>query len=405
MTQPHEISAQVARQYVLGKQGLFPGRRFKGKSGLEAAFREIETVQIDPISSLARSHDLSLFARVEDYSPVHLDELLHSNRFLFDYGTILMIYLRDDLPFMVPIMQRRWRAIQKSERISPELRLFVLNAISERGSLSSRDFANRERIAGGFNTIKDTSAALYHLWLGGQIMSHSRDRNERRHDLFERVTGTSLESHTVTLEKAEDHFFRKSLQEMGLATPSEWARNVAVMIARRPSSAEAREIFERFVREEFAFPVKIEGLTSLHYALSQDREILECLASGNTPASWKSPHSTEKEVTLIAPLDSVIWDRARTRSLFNFDYVWEVYKPASVRKWGYYTLPVLYGDTLAGRVALKLDRKASTLLIEGAWTEPNFTDDSGYETALKAGLERLRLFLGAERMESRALAL
>ncbi len=395
MTEPISISAKTARRYVLGKQGLFPGRRFSGKAGLEAAFREIEAVQIDPISYFARSHDLSLLARVEKYDSAHLDLLLHTERRLFDYGTILMIYPAEDLPFLAAIMKRRWEALQKSERVSPELRRFVLQEIELRGALSGRDFTGRERIRGGFNTVKDTSAALYHLWLSGLLLSHSRNRSERRHDLFERVAGKPFEEVCAPLAEAEAHFFRKSLRELGLCTPAEWTRNVVSMLGRRPSPPETREVFQNLLEENFLFPLKIEGLSSLHYALSGDRPLLDTLEKGLLPTEWKTDHSTETEAAFLAPLDSVIWDRARTRSLFGFDYLWEVYKPAPARKWGYYTLPVLYGDTLAGRAALKLDRKTSAVLVEGEWTEPGFENNLDYRAAVSAGLERLKAFTGA----------
>ena len=103
---------------------------------------------------------------------------------------------------------------------------------------------------------------------------------------------------------------------------------------------------------------------------AEDVPVLKEIAEGRVPDGWQPTDSpTDEEVRFLAPLDNVIWDRDRTRALFDFDYVWEVYKPAPQRRWGYYTLPVLWGDRLVARIDLKLHRKQSTLAIQGFWLE------------------------------------
>ena len=102
---------------------------------------------------------------------------------------------------------------------------------------------------------------------------------------------------------------------------------------------------------------------------------------------------------LLSPLDNLL-RRERTRAIFGFDYVWEIYKPAEKRRWGAYTMPVLYDDRMVARLDPKLDRRAGVLTIGGFWPEEHAPlDDPGFRAALARGIERFAAFHGAERVE------
>ena len=119
--------------------------------------------------------------------------------------------------------------------------------------------------------------------------------------------------------------------------------------------------------------VQVEGWKPasgrLHYALGSDEEVLRDLSAGRVPEAWTPLETTTtEEVVFLAPLDPVS-ARGRAKVLFGFDYVWEVYKPEHQRKFGYYTLPVLWGDRLVARFDSKLDRTTNTFVILGLWLE------------------------------------
>ena len=99
MKKNNSISAEIRRRFVLGKQGLWPGPRWVGKEGTEQALREVEAIQIDPVSLISQSHDLALWGRVYDYQPTYLDTLLYQERKFFDYGGVLYIYPMEELPY------------------------------------------------------------------------------------------------------------------------------------------------------------------------------------------------------------------------------------------------------------------------------------------------------------------
>jgi uncharacterized protein YcaQ len=127
------------------------------------------------------------------------------------------------------------------------------------------------------------------------------------------------------------------------------------------------------------------------------------LEAGRIPKAWKPlGPSTEEEVTLLAPLEMVS-ARGRSKKVFDFEYLWEVYKPVHQRRWGYYTLPILYGDDLVARLDPKLDRKTNTLHILGFWLEDDTSKDEAFANAFGRGLARFAKFVNAQRVEMDAV--
>ena len=421
------ISKQTARRLVLGRQGLWPGRRYAGKQGTGEAIRASECVQVDTISTIARSHDLTLWSRVADYDPAWLNELCYQDRLFFDFGTILMIYPTQDRRHFHAIMQRFRKRLADVSPEAQAARQHVLDEIARRGPLASRDFANRTRIAGGFNMVKDTSSALYHLYLGGHVMTHSRRNFERVYDLTTNVLGSGYSEWLISgdttglLHESKDteFFALKAMRDLALATAPQWARRVSVMQHDRPAPRVADKLLKELALELALATVRVEGLKETYYLPIEDYRLLDTLERGDVPDAWKppawipTPTTTTEEVNFLAPLDNVLWDRPRLKELFDFDYIWEVYKPAHTRRWGYYTLPILFGDRFVGRIAPRLDRKTRTLHIEGFWLEEvegtegagaAWHTDAAFGHALKMGLTRFARFHNAERLDTSALA-
>ena len=138
--------------------------------------------------------------------------------------------------------------------------------------------------------------------------------------------------------------------------------------------------------------------------MAPDAPALMTLEAGDVPAEWQPlDTTTEEEAVFLAPLD-IVSARGRARVWFDFDYVWEVYKPAHQRRWGYYTLPILYGDRLVARFDPKLDRTTNTLLINGLWLETaGSAEDPAFVSALARGLQRFRQFLQARQIDLSAI--
>jgi uncharacterized protein YcaQ len=150
--------------------------------------------------------------------------------------------------------------------------------------------------------------------------------------------------------------------------------------------------------------VRVEGWKAVHYALASDAGLLHDLSAGRVPPAWTPVGTTTtEEVVFLAPLDPVS-ARGRAKVLFDFDYVWEVYKPADKRTFGYYTLPVLLGDRLVARFDSKLDRPTNTFVILGFWLEDeSLGRDEAFAEALARGFARFVKFLGASKLDAQAI--
>ncbi len=399
------ISRDIARRYLLGRQGLWPGRRWTGKEGTAAAIRTIGAVQIDPLNVVGRNHDLVLWSRVADYDPAHLDTLLYRDRAFFDYGGLLFIYPMAELPYWRLHMRRRaeeagraaWAAehADLTEAVRQELRV--------RGPIGNRDFAGNARVD-SYRARKDTGLALWHLWITGELMTHGRRGFERLYGFREAIVPPGLDRE-ASEEEAAAFFARRALGGLGLHTAGEWAAALSYRIQRPVDRAEARRRLDALVAEGAAATVRVEGVKDTYYMPGEDLALLADLEAGRVPATWQPlDTTTDDEVTFLAPLDTVL-HRRRTRAIFDFEYVWEVYKPASQRRWGYYVLPILYGDRLVARLDPKLDRTSGTLLVNGFWLERDaLAEDAAFAQALARGFQRFARFLAARLVDLNALS-
>jgi uncharacterized protein YcaQ len=393
------ISPETARRYLLGRQGLWPGRRWKGKRGAATAIPTIESVQMDPLTIVARSHDLVLWSRVDGYSPTHLDSLMYKERRFFDYGGHLDIYPIEELPY--------WRALMRHHRgqsdwhdwaaAHPETVDHVRRRVTAEGPLSARDFETATKVTVfSYRGSKETSVALYYLWNTGAFMSHSRRGAERVYDLAERVAPSHLLTE-APLEDATTFLERKWLRAAGLAIAAGSTSLTTYGLHRAAGTLrgnyQVRPRVQRLLDSGHAIPVRIEGLRDQYYAPTEDRPLLESLAAGTLPRAWKpSGPTTDVECALLSPLDNVL-DRPRTRALFDFDYLWEIYVTPENRRWGRYTMPVLYRDRLVARFDPRLDRTARVLSLEGFWLEdPRLARDTAFAAALAPALARFAAF-------------
>ena len=185
---------KTLRRIILGSQGLWPeGRRWSGKEGTVQALKAVEAVQMDPLNVVARSHDIVLWSRVAGYRPEYLQQALYQDRLFFDYGGGLFIYPMSELPYWRTIMEnkgqeKRWkRFARKSGSDFGKCRA----ALQENGPLGNRDLAANKRVE-SYRGRKDTSLALYYLWLTVSVMIHHREGFETVYDLRDRVCSSRI---------------------------------------------------------------------------------------------------------------------------------------------------------------------------------------------------------------------
>jgi len=393
------ISKTTARRFVLGKQGLWPGRRWKGKKGTAQAIRECEAVQLDPLNIFARSQDIVLHSRVLDYKPDYLYQIAYQDREFFDYGGWLAIYPMSNLPYYRVHMERRKHHKRVEDFFLSNLELFeqVRQQLRARGPLGNRNF-NGNAVVGNYRGRKDTSLALFDMWLCGELMIHHREGFARVYDFRENIAPKKYD-YVANEKEAEDFFFRQNISFQGLFRASVLKPALQYDLQHNYSRADVSQLIATWLESDRAQQVNIEGGRDTYLVLAEDVPVLESLEKGKVPKGWKPKQTTTlEEVTFLSPLD-IVSARGRAKKLFDFDYVWEVYVPAHKRRWGYYVLPILYGDHLVARLDPKLDRKTMTLEIKGFWHEDDAPlMDIDFANAFAKGLVRFAKFVNAKRV-------
>src|SRR5215217_4983919 len=400
------IDHETARRFILGKQGLWPGRRWRGVKGTEQAMRSMEYLQLDPLQMIARSQDIALHSRVLDYTPNLWEKVSYQQRKFFDWGGWLAVRPMDELPHWRVVMRRerdgdhgdpriRRMAHEHAEAIA-EMRA----VLRERGVVSNRDFdlATRTRTQ-SYRGRKDSALALYYLWYTGEVMTHHRDRFERVYALTEQVAPVHLIRESDEAE-ADRFLIKKEVSFNGLSR----LNRTQDSFRRGELDRAAHKVLGSMLADGDLIEVQVEGWKAVHYALGSDTRTLRELSAGRIPKGWTPLETTTtEEVVFLAPLDQVS-ARGRAKVLFDFEYVWEVYKPEHQRKFGYYTLPILWDDRLVARFDSKLDRATGTFVVLGLWLEDAaLGTDEAFAEALARGFARFVTFLGASKMDATAI--
>ena len=397
-----DISPRTARSFILGRQGLWPGRRWQGIEGTERAMRAMEHVQLDPLAIMARAQDLMLHSRVIDYRIDDWAELTYGQRKFFDWGGWLAVRPMRELP--------HWRTIMRRERGSPHWVAFAEEhaaAIAEmravlrtRREVANRDFAMGERTrVDSYRGRKDSAIALHYLWRVGDAMITRRERFERVYAASSRVAPRRFLVESGDAE-ADDFLLRKSVAFEGLSKLT----GTSIMLSRATAPSEVKAWRDARLADGTLIEVRVDGWPGTRVALAGDASALRVLERGGVPAAWRPlDTTTDEEATFLAPLD-IVSARGRARLLFDFDYTWEVYTPAHKRRFGYYALPVLWGDRLVARFDGRLDRPTRTLHVLGLWLEDEtLATDEAFASAFERGMTRFASVLGAARLDVRGV--
>jgi uncharacterized protein YcaQ len=334
-----------------------------------AMVQEIGILQVDPVSVVAANHHLIARARIPAYLPTHLDDALYRQRTLVEsFHAIHAILPMADWRYY----DRRLSPPRRVEREHPEIMRAaserILAAIRERGPLAARDFTDAEDRAimpYGWGETRQAQLALQALLWRGFLMVHHREGTQRYYDLTERMLPPDVDMTPVTDAERERHFAQRSVAYHGLA----------MGVGRIQAAIAAGD----------AVPVTVEGVRQTFFVAPA---LVECLAA---PAPIAE---AERRATILPPLDPLVWDRKRLAALWDFDYTWEVYVPAAKRKYGPYTLPVLWGNRFIARLDPSLDRKRGVLRVRDMWFEAGAPRDSQMFNDLAAEIARFAAFHG-----------
>jgi hypothetical protein len=374
-----EFSASEARLIALNAQGFGSARPKRAdRDGLRRVVNQTRLIQIDSVNVLARAHYLPFFSRLGPYKQSWLDELAYQERAMFEqWGHAASFIPAEDYPLFRHRMERGhrwWRA-----KLSPERRAEferVIDEVRERGPVTVSDLETEGRRAGWW-AWSEAKVALEWNFAHGKLAVRERRNFARVYDLPERVFEPALLARPGLSEvDAHREMVRLAAGAMGIATASDLADYYRIPVA--AARLRAGELVAAGALEE----ARVEGWRDTGY-----------LASGATPAE-----AAGRTAALLSPFDPLVWNRDRTERLFGFYYRIEIYVPAAQRVHGYYVLPFLMDGDLAGRVDLKADRRAKTLIVQGAFAEPG-KNRRRVAAALNRELKLMARWLELERIE------
>jgi len=353
-------------------------------------------VQVDSINVVHRAHHLILASRFDRYKPAMLDQLLESDRVLFEHWTHDASYIPTRwFNHWVPRFERGRTSQWWRDRMGPQfsnLAAHVLERIAAEGPLLSRDFEHdRKGEPGGWWGWKPQKAALEILWRTGEVLITRRENFQKVYDLAARVLLAAANPQRPSEGEQVEWACATALERLGSATP----RELAAFWNAIPID-EARKWCDAALRVRRVVQVQVQSADGSKPRLAVAfPDWRNRLASASTPP---------KRARLLCPFDPVLRDRDRARRLFNFDYRFEAFVPATRRQFGYYVMPILDGDRLVGRVDPKFHRNEGLLKVRCLWWEPGVKVSDALESRVEAAVARLAKFLGAESWKIRRRA-
>ncbi|MBP5603654.1 MAG: YcaQ family DNA glycosylase [Treponema sp.] len=378
------LTLSQAKRFILYKQGLLGEHRFSGKKGVLDFVRQAGCIQFDPIDVCGRNAELVFQSRVADFTKNMLYELLHEDRKLLDnWDKNLSIIPVENWPNFK--RDRDWHL--EHERSYDEIQEAcdkIKAIIKERGAVCSADLEMSEKVDWYWTKTKLSRAALEHMYFRGELAIHHKNKGIKYYDLIERCVPKKILEAADPYPDDFDHKKWRVLERIG-ALGLLWNRPSDAWLGIGDLKSDTRnKIFDSLLKDGLIVPVHVEGINHTLYCLSKDVKIEKIInGEGNT---------TTPRCEFIAALDNMMWDRNLIKAIWKFDYKWEIYTPAAQRKYGYYVLPILYGENLIGRIEPVYDKKTKQLQIKNIWYEPEIKITKKIEAAVAATIKRFEQF-------------
>ncbi|MFA6729922.1 MAG: crosslink repair DNA glycosylase YcaQ family protein [Eubacteriales bacterium] len=388
-----------AQQFMLLKHGLLGEYKFIGKQGVIDFIDQTSCIQFDPVDICGKNAELTLQSRVKGFTKDMLDELLYKDRKLFDnYDKCLCINSIKDWSYFERYRKSARESGLSSELLDPpewseQLKNQARSYICENGSINSSELTLKGRLrwSGGYNgTSNVTRLVLDYMCSTGEMIIHHKKGTRKYYDLAEKHIPAQLLNAADPLLNEFDHLKWRVLRRIG-AIGLLWNRSSDAWLYihdlwKASSKNENRnEVFRVLSDEGNIIAVVVEGLKDVLYCCASDMQLIEEVLRNPEP---------KPRCELIAPLDPFIWDRKLIKSLFDFEYTWEIYTPDHKRKYGVYVLPILWGERFIGRIEAICDRKDYSLIIKNIWYEDGVKQTKNLKTTVYKCLKRFAKFNG-----------
>jgi uncharacterized protein YcaQ len=368
---------------------LAPARSLAdGPDSVLEVIRKLGSIQFDPITVAGRNHDLMLHARVAGYVPAWC-ETLYERRQIFETTNKALSFIpASEFPWYRVNAGRkgpRFHAAALTENAAVAEQ--VLERIRADGPLSSADFERASgRTKNWFGMPENAVRSVLEAYtVAGEIGLARREGNTRYYDVMERLLPAELLAQKIPEREQLRHKQLSRHRAHGLLG----AGGAGGTFARIADPDVRRELHKELVERGALLPVEIEGIRGKRFVVSEEAALLE------------APPEPPLSVAFIAPFDSLLWDTKLLATLFDFDFVWEGFFKPEKRRWGYYVLPILFGDRLVGRIEPRIDREGNRVEMLGVWWEDGFAPRraDGFVEAMREALGAYLRFAAAERLE------
>lgn len=387
-----QLTNRQARQFLLLKHGLLGEYRFTGKQGVLDFVRQVGCIQYDPIDVCGKNAELVLQPRIQGFTKSILDELLYQDRLLVDYpDKIMAIISARDWPYFERYREAaRQHAMRypEMEALTEQVRTHIQHhgAISSDGLKLEGNFSWQSAIhwSSGNNA---TRSVLEQMYSTGELIIHHKKGTRKYYDFAEKYIHPDLLNAPEPLKDELEHQKWRILRRIG-AVGLLWNRASDAWLNIWGLKAKQRnEVFRQLLDEARIVAVAVESLKDMLYCRAEDLPLIEAVLQDPVP---------KRRCELIAPLDNLMWDRKLISELFGFDYIWEIYTPPSKRKFGYYVLPLLYGESFIGRAEIIAERKTGRLVVKNIWYENGIKPTKPLQRAVEHCFQNFALFNGCE---------
>jgi uncharacterized protein YcaQ len=384
-----KVSAEATRRFLVARHFLAPARSLAG--GPEAVLqvlRRFGSIQFDPIAVAGRNHDLVLHARIAGYEPDWCD-LLYERREIFEATNKAMsLVSTSEFPWFRHVMGRkgpRFHGAILTENAAVAER--VLGRIRAEGPLSTLDFEREHGAPTDWFGMPENvvRAVLEAYTVTGAVGLARREGNRRYYDLLERLLPADVVAHDVPEREQVRHKLLSRYRAHGLLG----AGGAGGTFARIAGPQERKDLHGKLVELGALVAVDVEGVRGKRFVLAEELALLQ------------APPEPTLSVAFIPPFDSLLWDVGLLASLFGFDYVWEGFFAPAKRRWGYYVLPIVFGDRFVGRIEPRIDRDRARVEVLDVWWEDGFSPQraDGFVDAMRDALRAYLHFAGADRLE------
>jgi uncharacterized protein YcaQ len=347
------LSQSQARKIILHAAGLSKPALFgKGREAVYKLIDHLGFIQLDTNYVVERAHHHAIASRVPDYKLEWLDQLQADGRifefFIADAGYIPMHDFRFSLPVKEGFLSGRKPLTQAEINLMNK----VLDRITREGPLMVKDFEQDRQVASaGWWDWRPSKMAIERLYLDGRLMATRKKDFQKVYDLPMNILPDDIDTTMPAPEEFARHVIRRTLGSLGIAYAKEMAWR-----ARYVKNNLVKKELEKLLAEGEVCSVVIEGLKTAPLYMLPGYKNKKIQLSG--------------DAFILSPFDTLNVFRHRLRDFFNFDYQIECFVPQAKRKYGYFSLPVLVGDTFVARMDSKADRKEGVLVIHNLHFEP-----------------------------------